>query len=224
MITSLVHADITNISIVVGFEAERIRTFLKQQFPDRRFRLILNPNFATTNNAYSLLLAGDFFLDSRVRTKMHDRLLVLDSDILFHPALLASLRPNNEENKIAVRVQGVHDNEEVGVVIDEFGNISKIGKGFDREKIYGESIGMECFNYASAKLLFEVLRRRIKKEERRAEYYEITFQEMIDRGCAIKATDIGDYPAIEVDSFADLEIAERTIVPKIDTASDVRIQ
>jgi hypothetical protein len=35
---------------------------------------------------------------------------------------------------------------------------------------------------------------------------------------------VGDRPAVEIDSPADLELAERTIVPLIDTISDVQLR
>lgn len=223
-IESLLNADITKIALVIGFEGEKIRSFLKRQFPDRKFRFILNPNFASTNNAYSLLLASDFFLESKARTKTNDHLLVLDSDIIFHPELLLALRGDGGESRIAVRVKGSHDDEEVRVSTNTSGDIVKIGKNINLDLLYGESIGMEWFNHESGKLLFEVLDRRVRRGSGRTEYYEMSFQEMINLGTKVKAVDVGDHTAIEIDSPADLELAERTIVPLIDTISDVRLR
>ncbi len=220
-IENLLNANITNIAIVIGFEAERIRSFLKQQFPGRKFRFVLNPNFASTNNAYSLLLASEFFLESKARTKTNDHLLVLDSDIIFHPKLLQTVRGDEQENRFAVRANGIHDDEEVRVSIDTMGNILKIGKDINLDVSFGESIGIEWFNHESGNLLFEVLDRRVRQGSGRTEYYEMAFQEMISLGTKIKAANVGDLPAIEIDSPADLEYAERAIVPLIDTVYNV---
>jgi len=222
-IENLFNANITKIAVVVGFEAAKIRSFLKQQFPFVKFRFILNPNFASTNNAYSLLLAGNFFLEPKSPTNINDHLLVLDSDIIFHPGLLQKVVGLGEENMIAVRVKGAHDAEEVRVALDNFGNISEIGKDVNPDRTYGESIGIEWFAHESAKLLFEVLERRVKRGNGRTEFYEMAFQEMIGLGVKIKAVDASDFPTIEIDSPADLELAERVIVPSIDTISNVRI-
>jgi choline kinase len=223
-IENLLNANITKIAVVVGFEAEKIRSFLERQFPFVKFRFILNPNFASTNNAYSLLLARDFFLEPNSPTKTNQPLLVLDSDIVFHPGLLQKIAGRGEENRIAVRVKGAHDAEEVRVALDSIDNISEIGKDVIPDRSYGESIGIEWFRYESAKMLFEVLDRRVKRGSGRTEFYEMAFQELIGLGVKIKAVDASDFPAIEIDSPADLELAERVIVPSIDAISNVRLQ
>jgi len=221
-IDNLLGAGITNIALVVGFESEKVRSYLKHQFPERRFRIILNPNFRSTNNAYSLFLARDFFLDSGTKTR--ESLLLLDSDILFHPRLLQVLQALTNENTIVVRVKGAHDDEEVRVSVDGSGSVLKIGKDVDLEDLYGESIGIERFNHESARLLFDVLDRRVRRGNGRTEYYEVALQEMIDLGVRFKGVDMADCPAVEIDSKDDLELAERTIVPLIDSSSNVRIQ
>lgn len=223
-VESLLAMNVTNIALVVGFEAEKIRSFVRQRFPDRKFRFILNPNYASTNNAYSLLLASDFFLDPKARTKAQDHLLLLDSDIVFHPGLLHVLAREGEENRIGVRVNGTHDEEEVGVSIDSAGSIVKIGKYIEPKDTYGESIGMEFFNNETGRILFEVLEKRVKSGNGRTEYYEEAFQEMISMGVKFKATDVDDFPVTEIDSPADLAFAEQTVVPLINTIPDVQVR
>ena len=222
-IENLLGAKITKIAIVIGFEGERIRSFLKHQFPSLRIHCILNPNFATTNNAYSLLLARDFFLESKSKEKKDDRLLVLDSDIIFHEGVLQLLERNSDENRLAVRANGPHDAEEVRVCIGEAGCISMIGKNVLPAQSYGESVGIELLKHESALVLFEVLKRRIAAKGGRTEYYEAAFQEMIDAGVKITAVDVSEFPTIEIDSPADLEFAERVIIPSIDSRSNVRV-
>jgi choline kinase len=223
-IEGLLAANITKIALVVGFQAGKIRSFLKQQFPDVRFRFILNPNFALTNNAYSLLLASDFVLESKSRTTTSDHLLILDSDIVFHAGLLGELEKQGEENGIAVRVRGAHDAEEVRVSTDKSGNISRIGKDIILDQSLGESIGIERFNHESAQLMFEILGRRVKQGSGRKEYYETAIQEMIDRGVKIRAVDVSNFPVVEIDTPVDVELAERVVIPLIDANANVRVQ
>lgn len=223
-IEGLLAAGITKIAIVVGFQAGKIRTFLRDQFPNAKIRFILNPNFAVTNNAYSLLLAREFFLDSKSSTKSNDHLLILDSDIVFHPGLLRSIGDQGEENRIAVRVKGSHDMEEVRVSTDDSGIINRIGKGLSLERSLGESVGIERFNHESAQSMFEILQRRVEHGAGRKEYYEMSFQAMIDLGVKIKAVDVSDFPVIEIDTLLDLEFAEQVIVPSIEADTDVRVR
>ncbi|HEY6951544.1 MAG TPA: phosphocholine cytidylyltransferase family protein, partial [Bacteroidota bacterium] len=201
-IESLHRANISQIGIVVGFEAGKIRSHLQQQFPGKKFKVILNPNFATTNNAYSLLLGREFFLNADSKTNVTNDLMILDSDVIFHPGLLQFLLRNADANKIAVRVTGAHDEEEVGVVVDGNGDVSGIGKDVNIQQKYGESVGIACFSVESANTLFEVLERRVRRGNGRTEYYESAFQELIDRGVKIRAIDVSKYPSLEIDSPA----------------------
>jgi len=223
-IENLLDSHITKIAVVVGFQAQKIQTFLKRQYPQMKIQCILNPNYTSTNNAYSLLLARDFFLNQESRTKVNDHLLMLDSDIVFHPGLLDLLKSNKDENALAVRVEGIHDGEEVRASIDRSGNISRIGKNVALDQAFGESIGIERFSHESSAMLFEILEQQVKQGSGRTGFYEAAFQKMIDKGTKIKAVDVGKLPAIEIDSKDDYELAERVIVPSIDESLNVRVQ
>lgn len=223
-IKGLLDVRVRDIALVVGFEAEKIRAHLKERFPGNKFHFILNPNFASTNNAYSLLLARRFFLRSERQLNASEFLLILDSDIVFHPGLLLRIIAHQGENKFAVRVQGDHDEEEVRVRTNNSGDIVKIGKDVSLKLSYGESIGVEMFDHRTGILLFDVLERRVRRGSGRSEYYEMAFQELIDQDTKIKAVDVGDLPVAEIDSPADLDHAERAIVPRIDSISHVRVQ
>ena len=206
---------------MVGFEAPKIRTYLGQRFPDRRFRYMLNPNFRSTNNAYSLLLAREFFLGTGKRSRVFSNLFLLDSDIIFHRHLISRMLESEGGCKAAVRLLGQHDEEEVHVKLDDVGCITKIGKDVSLRFSDGESVGVELFDNEAGRSLFDVLERRIKEGPGRIEYYEQAFQEMIDLGLRIKSVDVGDLPLAEIDSPEDLEHAERVVIPKIDGLSDV---
>jgi choline kinase len=214
---SLLSAGISKIAVIVGFQADKIRTHLSKRFPSHNFHIAFNPNFASTNNAYSLLFARDFFEGSKSQRESKDRLLMLDADIIFHPSLLEMMHEVAAENLLAVRTLGKHDDEEVRVGIDASGDVISIGKGVVDGVRFDESVGVELFGYETAALLFDILEQRMKRGIGRTEYYETTFQEMIQRGTKIKAVDVGDLPVMEVDSKADLEYAEQVVIPQIDT-------
>jgi choline kinase len=221
MVESLYLAGISHIACVVGFHAGKIRTHLWQKFPARKFHFILNPNFASTNNGYSLLLARRYFEESNKGSAEKEPLLIMDADILFHPAILAMIGKSEAENKLAFRTRGEHDYEEVQVAIDRSGYVVAIGKGAASGFSSGESIGIELFGYHTALLMFNILEHRVKNGFGRSEYYETSFQKMVEEGTKIKAVDVGDLPVAEIDSQADLDHAERVIIPKIDLMSHV---
>jgi len=205
-IENLLSNDITDIAIVTGFMAPKVRLLVRKTFPRLSVTFIHNAKYASTNNAYSLLLARPF-----VETRA---MLLLDSDILFSASLLRSLlEAKRKPNRIAVRVQGPHDGEEIRVRINRWDHIREIGKHVPHEATYGESIGIEMFSAVAAGQLFDILTQRMKSSRGRNELYEASFQQFIDQGNRLWAVDIGNEPAAEIDTPEDLAHAERTILP-----------
>jgi choline kinase len=206
---------VKQIGIVLGYRAERIRKFVKERFPFHRVRFVVNPKFASTNNAFSLLMAREFFMSEARRNAPLQELLLLDSDIVFSPELLPFLIAHESPHRIAVRVQGDHDDEEIGVSVDRNTDIVKIGKAIPRAERFGESIGIELFSPSGGQALFETVEQRVRTGSGRTEFYEDSFQEMIDKGARIRAVDVSRFPAVEIDTPEDLEVAENVIIPQI---------
>jgi choline kinase len=200
-------AGIKEIAVVVGYRAEMIREFVKRRFPQQKIRFILNPHYSNTNNAYSLLLARRFLEDGNGNVNYH--LLLLDSDILFSSKLLPYLLNDKIKNKIAIRVSGEHNEEEIQVETNPDGHVKFIGKKPDLTKMSAESIGVELFAAETTARLFAVLEQRVRDGIGRSEFYEAAFQELIDEGVMLKALDVSVFPTIEIDTPEDLELAER---------------
>jgi len=222
-VSSLLAEGITDIAVVVGFEAAKVRLHLQQAFPGRKFRLILNPRYATTNNAYSLLLSREFFLGREPRRDDGDSLLILDSDIVFDRRVLSTLDVGRNGNRLAVQKRSAYGPEEIKVRVDKDGNVTRIGKDLGSGEVHGESIGIELFSHDSGRLLFRTLERRVRLGDGRTEFYEAAFQEMIDAGTKVNAVDVSQYPAIEIDTLDDLERAEKDIAAQIDDDRGVRV-
>lgn len=211
LIENVSAAGIGQIGIVIGYNAQAIRSFVRQQFPFLRIHFLVNPKYESTNNAFSLLMARDFYLGQKDSAAQTEEFLLLDADIIFPPDLLPCLLAQSLSNKIAVRVRGDHDEEEVRVKIDGTGNILAIGKTTPLAEMYGESIGIEIFSSSSARRLFEILEKRIRHGEGRTEFYEATFQKMIDEGEKLGAIDVSNFPTVEIDTPEDLRAAEEMV-------------
>ena len=207
IIGNILAAGIREIALVVGYRSEMIREFVKQHFPKQRMRFIFNPDYASTNNAYSLTLARRF-LEGR-NGEIGQRLLLLDSDILFSNKLLPQFLREEAQNKIAVRISGEHNVEEIQVEINVDGNIDFIGKKPVLLSALAESIGIELFSAGAAATLFAVLERRVREGMGISEFYEASFQEMINEGVILKAVDVSAFPAMEIDTPEDFERAGR---------------
>jgi choline kinase len=130
-------------------------------------------------------------------------MLVLDGDILFDSRLLALLIHSPHKNGLIIRKTGHLGAEEIKVEVDENGFVTCIGKEIDLTAAAGESIGIEKFSADTTKILFDTLNRR----KDRNEFYEASFQEMIDGGVAVHAIDSSGLPCMEIDTLEDLTAA-----------------
>jgi choline kinase len=111
------------------------------------------------------------------------------------------------ESCLAVRTNGPLSEEEIKVEVDTKGDMLRIGKTIEPASAYGESIGVEKFSRGDTTALFRTLEKRVHAEKRVNEFYEASFQEMIDNGIQIHAVEVGAYRCIEIDTAEDLEAA-----------------
>jgi choline kinase len=190
--------------IVVGYHAGAVRTFvgtLALPFP---VTFVGNPLYAETNNNASLWRAA-------AECAGHD-ILLMDSDILFHPALITTLLEAPHPNALLLRESQDLGDEEIKVAVDDTDRVLAIGKEVPASRAAGESIGIEKFSSPAASALFGILARRHALNE----FYERSFQELIDSGTAIHAVPCGLLPCMEVDTESDLRNAN-TLAGTIDT-------
>ena len=199
-IRAVFHAGVIHFTVVVGFQDWMIKNFLKRNFPSLDFTFVVNNQFDTTNNAFSLLLAREEIVG-------HE-LLLLDGDIVFDDELVPLLIKSLHQSCFAVRTNGGIGEEDVKVEANDKKEIVRIGKDIAAVSVYGESIGIEKFSRGDTTKLFTTLEKRIRTENRVNEFYESSFQEMIDSGSRLYAVDAGLYRSIEIDTAEDLHTAE----------------
>jgi len=198
-IRAVFHAGIIHFTLVLGFQDWKIKNFLKRNFPSLDFTFVINNQYETTNNAFSLLLA-------REEIEGHE-LLLLDSDIVFDDEIIPLLINSPSESCLAVRTDGPFGEEEIKVELNKKGDLRRIGKMIEPASAHGESIGIEKFSRGDTTALFRTLEKRIHDEKRIDEFYEASFQEMIDNGARIHAVEVGFRRCIEVDTAEDLDKA-----------------
>ncbi len=195
-VSTFAREGIDRFTVVDGFHGDDLRAHLEQRFPPGWFRFARNDDYQTTNNAYSLLLAG---------ASDQERLLVADSDLVFEDGVVTRLLAA-PGNRLALRTRGDLGEEEVKVRIDR-GRIVDLDKGIPPAEAAGESLGLALFSPGAAVELFAILARRIRVERRVDEYYEASFVEWIRAGGVLEPVDVGDLRCLEVDTAEDLERA-----------------
>ncbi len=199
-IRAVFHAGVIHFTIVVGFQDWMVKNFLKRNFPSLDFTFVVNKRFDSTNNAYSLLMA-------REEIEGHE-LLLLDADVVFDDEIVPMMLKSPYETCLAVRADESVGEEDVKVEVNEKKEIVRIGKDVAAASAYGESVGIARFSRGNTTQLFSTLEKRIVLEERTNEFYEASFQEMINGGARLMAVNTGAFRSVEIDTADDLHAAE----------------
>lgn len=111
---------IKRVVLVVGYRAERLRSFLEGKFPGLDIVYVVNEIYATTNNIYSLWLAREYLAA--------DDTLLLESDLIFQRRILEKLLADEEPNLAVVSKFEAWMDGTVTMVDDERNIVSVIDK------------------------------------------------------------------------------------------------
>ena len=197
--------NINDFIFVTGYKEDMIKDFVNKRFPGINRVFITNPDYENNNNSYSLWMTKDH---------VNGNILLLDSDILFDEKIITLLLTSGHENCLAVNFTDNLDEEQIKVILDRENMVVEIGKEISIEKSAGESIGIEKFSGYFMKELFAILDRKISKENNVNEFYEASFQEVInnaDSRNSIYAADVSEFTCIEIDTVQDYENAQKII-------------
>ncbi len=123
--------------------------------------------------------------------------------ILFDQHILTNLLRSPHDDALIIRRTDALGREEIKCELDATGAVLRIGKHLDPAKSAGESLGLEKFSTATSDKLFDVLSRRHVHNE----FYEASFQEVIDMGAKIYAVNSDGLPCMEIDTPDDLKAA-----------------
>src|SRR5690349_666393 len=118
-ITSLLRVGFDQFVIGTGYLEHMVRDAVASWFPGLDVTFVSNPDFRTTNNAYSLLLC-------RPHVEDHGFML-LDGDVVFDAEVTEELVARGPDC-LAVRSVGTIGLEEVKVMADREDRVLQIGK------------------------------------------------------------------------------------------------
>lgn len=201
-IDTLRSLDVRQIVVVVGFGADSIR-----QECDDEISFVENSQFAETSSMYSLWLA---------REHLTDGFVVLNSDVLFHPQMLANLLQYDRAD--ALLISDVDPNplgdEEMKIKVrDEL--VVDMSKELDPLEADGENVGIVKFSAAGAKLLVEYMDRIIGSGALK-HWAPRAFLEFA-RTHPLYALSTRGLPWIEIDFPQDYQRAVSEIFPQIES-------
>lgn len=206
-LSALRACGIHDITVVVGFDADSVRLACG---PHVRF--IENTRFRETNSLYSLWLA---------RPVLQHGFVVMNCDVLFHPAMLADLLTAHHQNALLVSYPQSGDpemgDEEMKVCVRR-GLVVDIDKRLPRRRTDGENVGIAKFSADGAGRLVSAMRELIDGD-RLSSWAPRAFKEFA-RNSPLYAIGTRGLPWTEIDTPDDYRHGIDHIYPAIRNALD----
>ncbi|NOZ09779.1 MAG: phosphocholine cytidylyltransferase family protein [Gammaproteobacteria bacterium] len=187
--------------VVIGHLGERIQEFLQQYAGDMRVDYVINPDYRTTNNIYSLWLA---------REQIREPFLLVESDLVFEPWMLDDiLQPDKMAisnirpwmNGTTVRLGSAPGLKRHVTAFCKGGDICSDARQYKTVNLY--SLSLNSWSKIAERLSHHV------SEGRLGEYYEVVFAEMVADGTlSFEAVFFDADRWYEIDTRVDLRAAE----------------
>jgi choline kinase len=206
-LSALRACGITDITVVVGFEADSVRLACG---PHVRF--VENPRFHETNSLYSLWLA---------RPVLERGFVVMNCDVLFHPAMLVDLLTARHENALLVAYPQQDDpemgDEEMKVCVRR-GRVVDIDKRLSPRRTDGENVGIAKFSAEGARRLISEMHELVAGN-RLSAWAPRAFKAFA-RGNPLYAIGTRGLPWTEIDTPEDYRYGVEHVYPAIREAID----
>lgn len=178
------HRLVPRVTVVVGYQDQLIRRL----YPECDF--VLNPEYETTNTAFSLALGLGHVGGGDV--------LWVNGDVVFAPEVLDRVLASGK-SVLATKRCSTGD-EEVKYRAGADGRLTAVSKGL--KDGLGEAVGVNLVRAADVAPFREGL-----GECGRQDYFERGVEKALGKGAAFYAADVTDLPCIEIDFPADLAAA-----------------
>lgn len=204
-IDGLRQAGIREIALVVGHAAAEIADHVARRHSggESRIDLVSNPEFASTNNMYSLLQARLWLGD--------EPFLCLNADILCHSRIFASVREARDD--LAVVVDPGYREETTKVQITE-GRVTALKKTIPRETADGTFVGVASFSRNGAARLFQHAGLMFSTGNFDL-FVNDVLHDLCQRGSVVGVTYCGGSPWAEIDDINDWRFARDHVYPRI---------
>lgn len=193
-VDAVVQNGIRELVIVTGYRQQQIVEFMAAHYPSLSLTYIYNSRYESTNNIYSLWLARPSIDGEEV--------LLLDSDILFDPQIIARLLTCGKADALALNRHELGE-EEIKVIADSEGRVVEISKTCSIDQAIGESVGIEKMSAAYTRALFRELEQMITGEGQDNVFYERAFERLIPQGHSFHVIDTTDCYSVEIDTVED---------------------
>ena len=200
-IDELAKCGINQVSIVLGFRADKVERLLGERYDPHHVKTIYNDAYAVSDNLVSCWAARD---------EMHSDFVLLNGDTLFEAAVLQLLLDTQSHPvTVAISHKKNYDADDMKVELDG-GRLVRIGKELLPDQIDGESIGMILFRGQGPKLFRDAMEKKLRIPSAQKKWYLSVIDEMA-RSMPVWTCSTKGLQWCEVDYHADLKLAEKVV-------------
>lgn len=199
MLDNISLSGITEVVIVVGFEAEKIKDKISEKYKNCNIKYIYNKDYKTTNNIYSLWLAKE---------EIKDGMVFFNGDIIFHSSILINLINDSYRDSIVVDFKCDLFDDAMKARFEN-DKLVEIGKNI-QEKPDSWAIGIYKLSQKTSGRYFEISERLFKDRKNKNISFVAPLQEMCEN-FLIKGHSVNNCEWIEVDTSEDYEEAKKRI-------------
>ncbi len=201
LVDNLSAQGFTRLVVVIGYMGERIQHFLQHNGGGMQIEYVLNPDYRSTNNLYSLWLA---------RNLIREPFLLAESDLIFETWMLDEmLQPDRMAiSKMLPWMNGTRVELGAGQHVAAF----RMGDEIVRDTHQYKTVNLYSISLPSWDRIEKRLNRYVS-EGRLNDYYEVAFAEMVADGTlSFDAVFFDANLWYEIDTIADLRAAEKLFV------------
>jgi L-glutamine-phosphate cytidylyltransferase len=202
---SLFQVGVLEVAMVVGHAEREIVDHVARRHFERLpwITFISNPEFARTNNIYSLSLAKEWV--------GNDAFFCLNADVLFHPGILFPALKAEDDLSIIVDWEF---REETTKVIIENGRVVKLSKSVSREDYSGTFANIARFSSRGARRLFAKIESMLR-EGRVDQFFNDALGQLSAEGTKVGFTETEGLPWAEIDDANDFHYAQTIVYPAL---------
>jgi len=203
-LNALSAAGVMEAVIVIGYRGEMIEQEIGSACAGVKVRYIRNDRYEK----------GAILSLWSAREEFDDDLLIMDADVLFPVALISRLVRSAHANCFLLDASAVNTGEEQ-MLLTRGGRVLDIVRGGSGDyEVIGESVGFLKVSRTDAPLLRTILNDLVTQGRDTIEHEEAFPLFLSQREVGFEHVD--DLPWIEIDFPADLEQAERKVLPRIE--------
>ena len=200
-IDELAKCGIEQVTVVLGYRADKVEEILRERYGERRVQTIYNAAYAVSDNLVSCWSA---------HAAMNEDFILLNGDTLFEGAILKQLLETREcPVTVVVSQKNEYDADDMKVEMDGY-RLVKIGKDLIPDQVDGESIGMILFRDQGPLMFCEAIQKALRDPSSQTKWYLSVIDEMARR-IPVWTCSINGLQWCEVDYQADLKLAEKVV-------------